>query len=165
MLSGSEDWETEPTLPPECTTQKDTRHRRCFLLFPELRVLFTVAPVLMNHLLSVSESMPVADLLPLCLSHLGPVGLLLLGRAAVAQGDPAQPLPGPHAAPPAEHRHHQRDLGELEERHLEDKRLLVGGVRLAAAHGRLALGHLFALGVQHGQLNIGVCKERHAGDQ
>lgn len=106
-----------------------------------------------------------ANLLPLCLPHLCPVGLLLLGGAAVAQGDPAQPLPGPHAAPPAEHGHHQRHLGQLEERHLEDKRLLVGGVGLAAAHGRLAFGHLFALGVQHGQFNVGVWKERRAGDQ
>lgn len=106
--------------------------------------------------LRVGERVPVADLLALRLSHLRPVGLLLLARAAVAQGDPAQPLPGLHAAAPAEHRHHQRHLGQLEERHLEDEGLLVAGVGLAAAHGRLALGHLFALGVQHGELHVGV---------
>lgn len=100
--------------------------------------------------------MPVADLLSLRHFHLCPVGLLLLAGAVEAQGDPAQPLPGPHAAPAAEHRQHQGHLGQLEERHLEQKRLLVGGVGLAAAHSRLTLGHLFPLRVQHGQLHVGV---------
>lgn len=57
-------------------------------------------------LLCVGEGVPVADLLSLSLLHLCPVGLLLLAGAVEAQGDPAQPLPGPHAAPAAEHRHH-----------------------------------------------------------
>jgi len=87
----------------------------------------------------------VADLLTLRLFHLCPVALLLLAGAVEAQRGPAQPLPGPHAASAAEHRQHQRHLGELEERHLEQKRLLVGGVGLAAAHGRLKLGHPFPL--------------------
>lgn len=86
-----------------------------------------------------------ADLPSLRLLHLRPVALLLLAGAAEAQRDPAQPLPGPHAAPAAEHRQHQRHLGQLEERHLEQEGLLVGGVGLAAAHGRLVLGHLFPL--------------------
>lgn len=112
--------------------------------------------MLVEILLCVGECVPVADLLTLSLLHLCPVGLLLLAGAVEAQGDPAQPLPGPHAAPAAEHRQHQRHLGQLEERHLEHERLLVGGVGLAAAHGRLALGHLFPLGVQHCQLHVGV---------
>lgn len=44
--------------------------------------------------------------------------------------------------------------------HLKDKGLLVAGVGLTAAHRRLALGHLLALGVQHGQLHIGVWGRR-----
>ena len=108
--------------------------------------------------LCVGQCVPVGDLLPLRLLHLCPVGLLVLASAVEAQGDAAQPLPGPHAAPPAEHRQHQRHLGQLEERHLEQEGLLVGGVGLPAAHGSLTLGHLLPLGVQHGQLHVGVWK-------
>lgn len=93
------------------------------------------------------ECVPVADLLAFSLLHLCPVGLLLLAGAVEAQRDPAQPLPGPHAAAGAEHRQDQRYLRELEERHLEQEGLLVGGVGLAAAHRCLTLGHFFAFGV------------------
>lgn len=106
-----------------------------------------------------------AHLLALGLLHLGPVRLLLLAGAVEAQRHPAQALARPHAAAAAEHAEHQRHLGQLEQRHLEHERLLVAGVGLAAAHGRLALGHLLPLGVQHGQLHVGVCGDGGGGGE
>lgn len=111
---------------------------------------------LVDTFLCVRECVPVTDLLTFCIFHLRPVGLLLLASTVEAQGDPAQPLPGPHAVPAAEHGEHQRHLGQLEERHLEHKGLLVDGVGLATANGRPALGHLFAFRVQHRQPHVGV---------
>lgn len=107
----------------------------------------------------VSQRVPVADLLTLGLFHLSPVSFLLLTRTVEPQGDPTQPLPGPQAAAAGEHCQDQRDLGQLEERNLERKRLLVGGIGLATAHSRFTLGYLFAFGVQHGQLHISVWKQ------
>lgn len=54
----------------------------------------------------------------------------------------------------------ERDVRQLEQRHLEHEGLPVGGVRLAAAQRRLALGHLLTHGVQQGQLHVRVYAEK-----
>lgn len=99
--------------------------------------------------------MPAADLLSFGLLHLGPVGQLLLAGAVQAQRDPADHLLPLHAALVVDGQD-ERDVRKLEQRHLEDEGLLVGGVGLAPADGRLALGHFVAHGVEQGQLNVGV---------
>lgn len=104
--------------------------------------------------------MPLAHLLPLRLPHVAPVLLLLLAGAVEAQRHPAQTLSPLHAAAAAVDGQVQRHLRQLEQRHLEDEGLLVGGAGLTAAHRRPAFGHLLALGVQHDQLYVGVCGVR-----
>lgn len=93
-------------LTPLCNTH-NTHPTGSFLALQKCRGnALSGSSVLENRPLCVGEGVPVADLLSLSLLHLCPVGLLLLAGAVEAQGDPAQPLPGPHAAPAAEHRHH-----------------------------------------------------------
>lgn len=108
----------------------------------------------------VHEGVPLAHLLAFGFPHVGPVVLLLLAGAIEAQRYPAQTLAALHAAAATVNGHMQCHLRELEQGHLEDERLLVCGVGLAAANRRLALGHLLALGVQHDQLYVGVCKAK-----
>lgn len=91
--------------------------------------------------------MPAANLLSFRLFHLSPVGQLLLPGAVEAQRDPANHLLTLHAALAVDGED-ERNVRQLEQSYLEDKRLFEGGVGLAAADRRLALGHLVAHGVQ-----------------
>lgn len=100
--------------------------------------------------------MPAADLLSFGLFHLSPVGQLLLPRAVEAQRNPTNHLLPLHAALAVDGQD-ERDVRQLEESYLEDKRLFEGGVGLPAADGRLTLGHLVAHGVQQRQLDVRVC--------
>ncbi len=68
-------------------------------------------------------------------------------QSCSAQRDPANHLLPFHAALVVD-RQDERDVGELEQSYLEHKGLLVGGVGLASANGRLALGHLLTHWVQ-----------------
>lgn len=77
--------------------------------------------------------MPAAHLLSSALLHVLPVELLLLAAAVLPQRDPAHHLFALHAAAGV-NGDQQRDIGQLEQRHLEDKCLLVDWVGLAAAH-------------------------------
>lgn len=72
---------------------------------------------------------------------------LVLTGAVEAQRDPADHLLALDAAFVVDGED-ERDVRQLEQRHLEHKGLPVGGVRLAAAQRRLALGHLLTHGVQ-----------------
>lgn len=98
-------------------------------------------------LLGLQQAVPAADLLSFGLFHLSPVGQLFLPRAVEAQRDPANHLFALHAALVVDGQD-ERDVGELEQSHLEDECLFVGGVGLASADGRLTFGHLVAHGVQ-----------------
>lgn len=100
--------------------------------------------------------MPAANLLSFGLFHLSPVGELLLPGAVEAERNPSDHLLPLHAALVVDGED-ERDVRKLEKRYLEDERLLVGGVGLTAADGRLAFGHLVTHGVQQGQFNIGIC--------
>lgn len=106
-----------------------------------------VTPDMSLRLLGLQQTVPAADLLSFALFHLSPVGQFFLPRAVEAQRDPANHLLALHAALVVD-RQDERDVGELEQSHLEDECLFVGGVRLASADGRLTLGHLVAHGVQ-----------------
>lgn len=99
--------------------------------------------------------MPAGDLLPSTRPHVLPVELLLLAAAVLAQRDPAHHLFALHGAAVVDG-DEQRDVGELEQGHLEDECLLVDGVGLAAAHRRLAPGNLPTHRVQQGQSSVGV---------
>lgn len=100
--------------------------------------------------------MPAADLLSSALLHVLPVELLLLAAAVLAQCDPAHHLLALHAAAAVDG-DEQRDVRQLEERHLEDEGLLVDGVGLASPHRRLAPRDLLADRVQQRQPPEGVC--------
>lgn len=106
-----------------------------------------VTPDMSLRLLGLQQTVPVADLLSFGLFHLSPVGQFFLPRAVEAQRDPANHLLALHAALVVD-RQDECDVGELEQSHLEDECLFVGGVGLASADGRLTLGHLVAHGVQ-----------------
>lgn len=98
-------------------------------------------------------------LLSFRLLHLCPVCELVLARAVQAQRDPADHLLALDAAFVVDGED-ERDVRQLEQRHLEHERLPVGGVGLAAAQRRLTLGHLLTHGVQQSQLHVRVYKER-----
>lgn len=102
--------------------------------------------------------MPSTHLLSFRLLHLSPVRELVLARAVQTQRDPADHLLALDAAFVVDGED-ERDIRQLEECHLEDERLPVGGVRLAAAQRRFTLGHLLTHGVQQGQLHVRVYKE------
>lgn len=86
--------------------------------------------------LRLQQDVPAADLLSSTLLHVLPVELLLLAAAVLAQSDPANHLFALHAAAVVDG-DQQGDVRQLEQRHLEDERLLVDGVGLAATHRRL----------------------------
>lgn len=109
-----------------------------------------------SALLGLQQTVPAANLLSFGLFHLSPVGELLLPGAVEAERNPSDHLLPLHAALVVDGED-ERDFRKLEKRYLEDERLLVGGVGLTAADGRLAFGHLVTHGVQQGQLNIGIC--------
>lgn len=113
-------------------------------------------------LLGLQQTVPAANLLSFRLFHLSPVGELLLSRAIEAERNPANHLLALHAALVV-NREDERDVRQLEKCYLEDKRLFVGWVGLAAANGRLALGHLMTHGVQQGQLHICICARNRWG--
>lgn len=106
--------------------------------------------------------MPAADLLSSALLHVLPVELLLLAAAVLAQCDPAHHLLALHAAAAVDG-DEQRDVRQLEERHLEDEGLLVDGVGLASPHRRLAPRDLLADRVQQRQPPEGVCSRSGEG--
>lgn len=91
--------------------------------------------------------MPAADLPSFGLLHVRPMAELVFPGAVEAQGDPANQLLPLHAALVVDGQD-ERDVGQLEQRHLEHEGLLVGGVGLSPADGRLTLGHLMTHGVQ-----------------
>lgn len=103
--------------------------------------------------------MPAADLLSSTVLHVLPVELLLLAAALLAQSDPADHLLALHAAPVVDG-DQQRDVRQLEQRHLEDKGLLIDGVGLATAHRRLASRDLLADRVQQRQTTVRVWKDK-----
>lgn len=103
--------------------------------------------------------MPPAHLLALGFLHVQPVVLLLLPAAVLAQGDPADHLLALHAAAVVDG-DHERDIGELEESHLEDEGLLVDGVGLAPPDRRLTPRDLLTHRVQKCEFHIGVYKKR-----
>lgn len=108
--------------------------------------------------------MPPTHLLPFRLLHLSPVRELVLAGAVQAQRDPADHLLALDAAFVVDGED-ERDVRQLEQRHLEHERLPVGGVRLAAAQRRLTLGHLLTHGVQQGQLYVRVCEQEEEGEE
>lgn len=112
-----------------------------------------------SSLLGVQQTVPAANLLSFGLLHLSPVGELLLAGAVEAQRNPADHLLPLHAALVVDGED-ERDVRQLEQCYLEDEGLLVGGVGLTAADGRLAFGHLMTHGVQQGQFNICICAGR-----
>lgn len=83
--------------------------------------------------LRLQQEVPAADLLSSALLHVLPVELLLLAAAVLAQCDPTHHLLALHAAAAVDG-DEQRDVRQLEERHLEDEGLLVDGVGLASPH-------------------------------
>lgn len=99
--------------------------------------------------------MPAADLLSSTLLHVLPVELLLLAAAVLPQSDPAHHLLALHAAAVVDG-DQQRDVRQLEQRHLEDEGLLVDGVGLAATHRCLTARDLLTNRVQQSQTPIGV---------
>lgn len=113
-------------------------------------------------LLGLQQTVPTANLLSFRLFHLSPVGQLLLPWAVEAQRNPANHLLALHAAL-AVHGEDERNVRQLEKSYLEDKGLFEGGVGLAAADWRLALGHLVAHGVQQRQLDIRVWAKSQSG--
>lgn len=119
--------------------------------------LFFSAPS-SSSTLGLQKAVPAADLLSFRLLHLSPVRQLLLPGAVQAQGDPANHLLALHT-PLVVNRKDESDVRKLEQRHLEHKRLLVGGVGLPTTDGRLTLGHFLTHGVQQSQLYIRVCSE------
>lgn len=106
--------------------------------------------------------MPAADLLSSALLHVLPVELLLLAAAVLAQRHPTHHLLALHAAAAVDG-DEQRDVRQLEERHLEDEGLLVDGVGLAAPHRRLAARDLLAHRVQQRQPAEGVWRAERVG--
>ncbi len=100
--------------------------------------------------LRLQQDVPAADLLASALLHVLPVELLLLAAAVLAQSDPAHHLFALHAAAVVDG-DQQRDVRQLEQRHLEDEGLLVDGVRLAATHRRLTARDLLTDRVQQGE--------------
>lgn len=105
--------------------------------------------------LRLQQDVPAADLLSSTLLHVLPVELLLFAAAVLAQSDPAHHLFTLHAAPVVDG-DQQRDVRQLEQRHLEDEGLLVDGVGLAATHRRLAPRDLLTDRVQQSQSPVGV---------
>lgn len=116
----------------------------------------------MSRALRLQQEVPAADLLSSALLHVLPVELLLLAAAVLAQCDPAHHLLALHAAAAVDG-DEQRDVRQLEERHLEDEGLLVDGVGLASPHRRLAPRDLLAHRVQQGQPPEGVCSRSGGG--
>lgn len=105
--------------------------------------------------LRLQQDVPAADLLSSTILHVLPVELLLLSAAVLAQSHPAHHLLALHAAPVVDG-DQQRDVRQLEQRHLEDEGLLVDGVGLAAAHRRLTARDLLTHRVQQSQTPVGV---------
>ncbi|TNN59386.1 hypothetical protein EYF80_030401 [Liparis tanakae] len=103
--------------------------------------------------LGLQQCVPATDLLASPVLHVQPVELLFLAAAVLAQGDPAHHLLALHGAPVVDG-DQQRDVRQLEQRHLEDEGLLVDGVGLAAANRRLTARDLLAHRVQQGQAAI-----------
>lgn len=106
--------------------------------------------------LRLQQDVPAADLLSSALLHVLPVELFLLAAAVLAQRHPANHLFALHAAAVVDG-DKQRDVRQLEQRHLEDEGLLVDGVGLAATHRRLTPGDLLTDRVQQSQSPVGVC--------
>ena len=105
--------------------------------------------------LGLQQDVPAADLLSSALLHVLPVELLLLSAAVLAQSDPAHHFFAFHAAAVVDG-DEQRNVGQLEQRHLEDERLLVYGVGLATTHRRLTPGDLLTHRVQQSQTPVSV---------
>lgn len=105
--------------------------------------------------LRLQQDVPATNLLSSTLLHVLPVELLLLAAAVLPQSEPADHLFALHAAPVVDG-DQQRDVRQLEERHLEDEGLLVDGVGLAATHRRLAPRDLLTDRVQQRQTPVGV---------
>lgn len=108
--------------------------------------------------LRLEERVPPAHLLVAALLHVLPVQRLLLAATVLAQCQPADHLLALHVASVV-HGRHERDVGELEQRHLEDERLLEHGVGMSAPHRRLAARDLLTHGVQQSQLHVRIYKE------
>lgn len=108
--------------------------------------------------LRLEQTVPSTHLLSFRLLHLSPVRELILAWAVQAQGDPAYHLLTLNAAFVVDG-DNECDVWQLEQCHLEDESLPVGGIRLATAQGCLALGHLLTHGVQQGQLHKRVWEE------
>lgn len=105
--------------------------------------------------LGVQKDVPAADLLSSILLHVLPVELLLLTTAVLAQCNPAHHFFAFHAAAVVDG-DKQCNIRQLEQRHLEDKRLLVDRVGLATTHRCLTLGDLLSHRVQQSQSPISV---------
>lgn len=105
--------------------------------------------------LRLQQDVPAADLLSSTLLHVLPMELLLLAAAVLAQRDPAHHLFALHA-PAVVDGDQQRDVRQLEQRHLEDEGLLVDGVGLATTHRRLTPRDLLTDRVQQSQPPVGV---------
>lgn len=88
---------------------------------------------------------------------------LVLPGAVQAQRDPADHLLALDAAFVVDGED-ERDVRQLEQRHLEHEGLPVGGVRLATAQRRLTLRHLLTHRVEQGQLHERVCTEEGVGE-
>lgn len=109
-------------------------------------------------MLRLQQDVPTAYLLPPTLPHVLPVELLLFAAAVLAQRDPAHHCFSIHAAAVVDG-DQQRDVGQLEQRHLEDEHLLVDGVGLTATHRSLAPRDLLTHRVQQRQSSVGVCSD------
>lgn len=137
-------------------TSPHTSQRNLPFFCPSVRTRGPSSALPAALLLGLQQTVPTANLLSFRLFHLSPVGQLLLPRAVEAQRNPANHLLALHAALAVDGQD-ERNIRQLEKSYLEDKGLFEGGVGLAAADGRLTLGHLVAHGVEQRQLDIRIC--------